>query len=157
MYNRVRGKWKNVLDISQKLNAYLDKRKWKDVAEKSETSRGRNSNLKDIQRKIISRSYYMATTAFSWSEPTTAQNYILNSFLFTAQKNGIIIVWKARVLPNPNIHSNIDAETDHIEIEIEKIMEPKIGLISSLDIKNLEEHTSIIFIGGLNGTLKVCT
>ena len=145
MYNRVRDKWKNVLDISQKLYAHLEKRKWKDVAETAETSRARNFNLKDIQRKIISRSYYMATTAFSWSEPITDQNLILKSFLFTAQKNGIIIVWKASVLPNPNIYGNVDTETDHIEIEIEKIMEPKIGLISSLDIQKLEEHTSIIF------------
>ena len=103
MYCRIGDTWQTVLDVSQKLNSYLKQRMWRDTEEQMlEVKSSKRTKLDDTQRQIISRSYFMATTAFEWSSPLADDNGNLYSFLVTAQKNGVIILWKVRVTSNFN-------------------------------------------------------
>ena len=67
-----------------------------------EAKSNKRTNLDDTQRRIVARSYFMATTAFEWSAALVDDNGNLYSFLVTAQKNGMVILWKVRVTSNFN-------------------------------------------------------
>ena len=97
----------------------------------------------------------MATTAFVWSEALVEKNGDLNSFFLTAQKNGLLVLCTVKVLSNFTPVTSQPRETDRLEVEVRKILKPRIGKISSLELLQLDEKTSALFIGGLNGKLKV--
>jgi hypothetical protein len=147
--------WKTVIDISEQLNTYMKESKWKDVEDQSESKHSKRPTLDETQHKILGRSFFMATTAFVWSEALTKENGDLHSFFVTAQKNGILILWKVKVLSNFTPVNCKPGKTDGLEIEVSKILKPRIGMISSLELLQLDDKTSALFIGGLNGKLKV--
>lgn len=65
VYCRIGKTWETVLDISQQLNTHLKQRMWRDTEEQMlEVKPSKRTKLEDTQRQIISRSYFMATTAF---------------------------------------------------------------------------------------------
>ena len=97
----------------------------------------------------------MATTAFAWSTPVEDDNGDIYSFIVTAQKNGVLILWAAKVCSNFN-PSNCESTTSQsIDIDVRNFITPKIGPVSSLDLISLGDQTSILFIGGFNGKVKV--
>ena len=67
--------WQTVIDISEQLNTHMKKSKWKDVEDQAQ---GKRCSLDETQKKILSRSFFMATTAFVWSE---AWSQIINCSL----------------------------------------------------------------------------
>ena len=143
------------MDISQKLHSHLKLRMWRDVEEQTEGKLANREAFEEIQHKIISRSYFMATTAFVWSTPLTDDNGDLYSFLLTAQKNGILVLWIVKVVSNFNpLDCKLDV-TEGINIEVNNFLRPKIGPISSLDLITVDNNISILFIGGFNGRVKV--
>ena len=152
---RVREVWKTVIDISDLLNTYMQKSKWKGVEHQPDRKHVKCPNLDETQHKIMARSFFMATTAFVWSEALTDKNGNLHSFLLTAQKNGLLILWTVKILSNFTPVNSKPGETDGLEIEVHKILKPRIGMISSLELLQLDDKTSALFIGGLNGKLKV--
>ena len=155
MYCRARDAWQNVIDISQKLNMYLTTRKWKDVDDHIESNVLKQSNLDETQHRILSRSFFVATTAFVWSAALMGDDGHLHSFIITAQKNGVLILWTAKVQSNLNPFNAESDENKAINIEVSKIFKPKLGMISSLDLIALADETSVLFVGGFNGKIKV--
>merc|ERR550539_455514 len=154
VYCRIRGICKNIVDISQKLNSHLKLRKWKDVEEQSDKKSIKRSNMDETQYRIISRSFFMATTAFEWSESLRADVSNIYSCLLTAQKNGLIILWKINVTSSFNPLELKNGVAEGFNIDIQNFIKPKMGMISSLDLYKLDDETSILFVGGFNGTLK---
>ena len=156
MYCRIGDTWQTVLDVSQKLNSYLKERMWRDTEEQMlEAKSNKRTKLDDTQRRIVSRSYFMATTAFEWSAPLVDDNGNLYSFLVTAQKNGLIILWKVRVTSNFNPADRKSENIEGLTIEIHKFWNPKVGMISSLDLITVDVDTTLLLIGGFNGRVKV--
>ena len=111
--------------------------------------------MDETQYRIISRSFFMATTAFEWSESLRADVSNIYSCLLTAQKNGLIILWKINVTSSFNPLELKNGVAEGFNIDIQNFIKPKMGMISSLDLYKLDDETSILFVGGFNGTLKV--
>lgn len=156
MYCRIGKTWQTVLDISQQLNTHLKQRMWRDTEEQMlEVKPSKRTKLDDTQRQIISRSYFMATTAFEWSAPLVDDYGNLYSILVTAQKNGTLILWKVRVNSNFSPGDRKLGSAEGLTIEVHKFWKPKIGMISSLDLITLDANTALLLIGGFNGRVKV--
>ena len=154
VHSRVQEVWKTLVDISEQLHIYMKNSNWK-VVEDQESTQFKCRTLDKTQHKILSRSFFMATTAFVWSEAFTQENGDLHSFLLTAQKNGILIIWTVKVASNLNPGISKPGKHDGLYIEVCKIVKPGIGMISTLELLQLDDKTSALFIGGLNGKIKV--
>ena len=154
MYHRVQEVWESILDISEVLNRYWKNRKWKDINEFTDITSRKRPHHDETQQNIVARSFSMATTAFVWSEAILDKNSNNCSILITAQKNGTLILWTVKSKSSSIVNSR-SIEQDHINVEVSKLFNSHVGMISSLNLFSIDTETSILLVGALDGRLKV--
>ncbi|GAB6021446.1 hypothetical protein CHUAL_004052 [Chamberlinius hualienensis] len=143
LYGRCGNSWEKMADISELLYKHLTEKKV-GVALRIEGDSFHSENLVDFRSKC----YASATARLVWShlfknDDSQASGGFF-SYLFSAQKDGSVAVWKVNSFPN--LDNNF---------ELVKLFDGEVGTVSSIHWIEMVSQSGYLAVGGINGRCNI--
>ncbi|XP_059094627.1 general transcription factor 3C polypeptide 4-like [Tigriopus californicus] len=136
--------WTPQVDVSKLWHSYLVQHKWKPITQKNPSST--TSTLERGLRDLKSRLMAVCTSTFAWS-PVIAFEGQYCSVLVTAQRSGHVVFWLSTAKDQSGPH----------KLEIISVLHSGLAEISFLGWFKIEEHKFFLFLGSVDGRVKVMT